>query len=122
MPDCATVAQISWVIPWVIPFYWILGPLHKRVHISEKKKKPYAWVGEQIRSCKGRLCLWEELASVPVGGHIHAHIYLLTLGGQTAKDLVHPTAYCIARSSEVCSKPQVVGAPMVGLHLAPHLI
>lgn len=89
---------------------------------SHIRKKTYAWVGEQIRSCKGRLCPWEELASVPVGGHTHVHIYLLTLGGLTAKDLVHPTAYCIARSSEVCSKPQVVGAPMVGLHLAPHLI
>lgn len=73
------------------------------------------------RICKGRPCPWEEVASVPVRGYTHAHIYLLSRG-LAAEELVHPTAYCTVRSPEVCSKPKVVGAAMVGVHLAPHLI
>lgn len=74
------------------------------------RKKPYTWVraGQELQ---GKTCPWEGLVSVPVGG----------LRGPTADELVHPTAYCIARFSEVCSKPQVVDEPMVSLHLAPHL-
>lgn len=57
------------------------------------RKTPYAWVraGQELQ---GKTCPWEELV-VPVGGHTHAHIYLLTLRGLATEELVHPTAYCI---------------------------
>lgn len=56
------------------------------------RKKPYTWVraGQELQ---GKTCPWEGLVSVPVGGHTHAHIYVLILRGPTADELVHPTAY-----------------------------